>query len=546
MGAATPEEAAQAPFLWWKHGVIYQVYPRSFQDTNGDGVGDLQGVIDRLDYLVALGVDALWLCPVYRSPMRDFGYDVADHVSIDPLFGDLETFDRLVRAVHQRGLRLILDYIPNHCSDRHLWFYESRSNRTNPRRDFFIWRDPAPDGGPPNNWRSEFGGPAWTLDKLTGQYYYHAFLPSQPDFNWRNPHVQEALLIVLSFWLNRGVDGFRVDAIHHLFEAEDLADNPPNPAWRPGRPPAEALLRTQTVDRPEVHDAVAAMRRVTDRYEGDRVLIGEAYLPIERLMAYYGGALDGFHLPFNFHLMETPWTPKAIAALVEAYERQLPPGGWPNWVLGNHDRSRLASRIGPGQVKVAALLLMTLRGTPTIYQGEELGLADVPIPPDRVRDPWELNVPGLGLGRDPVRAPMPWSAADHAGFSTGEPWLPLSPDWREINAARQGDDPASVLSFYRRLLALRRRSPALTHGSYRTVAATEGVLAYERADAGERLLVVLNLTSAEQAFEAPPGEILLDSARAGVSVFGGGALSLRSGQGLILSLTARRRQSSSG
>jgi alpha-glucosidase len=527
---------ADEAFVWWKHGVIYQVYPRSFQDSNGDGVGDLEGVISRLDHLVALGVDAIWLCPFYRSPMRDFGYDVQDHVSIDPLFGDLTTFDRLVGAAHDRGLRVVVDYVPNHSSDQHLWFYESRSNRTNPRRDFYIWRDPGPDGGPPNNWRSEFGGPAWTLDPPTGQYYYHAFLPSQPDFNWRNPHVREALLIVLRFWLDRGVDGFRVDAIHHLFEAEDLTDNPPNPGWRPDDPPAQALLRSHTVDQPEVHEAVAAMRRVTDSYEGERVLIGEAYLPLDRLIAYYGGALDGFHLPFNFHLMSTPWRPDAIATLVEAYEAKLPQGGWPNWVLGNHDRSRLASRVGSGQVRVAATLLLTLRGTPTIYQGEELGMEDVTVPLDRIRDPWELNVPGLGLGRDPVRTPMLWSDAEHAGFSDAEPWLPLSPNWEDINADRQADDPGSMLSFYRKLLALRRRHPALHRGAYRTVAATQGVLAYERSHEDERLLIVLNMTSTGQPFDLPRGEILLDSAGDDAPAGGNVLGRLHPGQGLIVSL----------
>lgn len=530
------ESASEEAFVWWRHGVIYQVYPRSFQDSNADGVGDLEGLIRRLDYLVELGVEALWLCPIYRSPMEDFGYDVRDHVSIDPLFGDLATFDRLVRAAHARGLRLILDYIPNHCSDRHLWFQESRSSRTNPRRDFFIWRDPAPDGGPPNNWRAEFGGPAWTLDPRTGQYYYHAFLPSQPDFNWRNPHVREALLIVLRFWLNRGVDGFRVDAIHHLFESEALTDNPPNPDWRPERPPAEQLLRVHTIDQPEVHEAVAAMRRITDSYEGERVLIGEAYLPIDRLVAYYGGALDGFHLPFNFHLMATPWRPEAIAALVEAYEARLPAGGWPNWVLGNHDRSRLASRIGRGQVRVAAMLLLTLRGTPTLYQGEELGMEDVEVPPDRIQDPWERNVPGMGLGRDPVRTPMLWSDAEQAGFSEAEPWLPLSPDWRQINVARQTEDPGSTLSFYRNLLALRRRHPALHRGTYRTIVATEGVLAYERAHEQEVLWVLLNMTPTEQAFPCPDGAVLLDSAGAPRPATGTRPGILRPGQGLILAL----------
>lgn len=502
---------ADADTVWWKHGVIYQIYPRSFQDTNGDGVGDLEGVIARLDHLVALGVDALWLSPVFRSPMKDFGYDISDHADIDPLFGDLAAFDWLLRQAHAKRLKVILDFVPNHTSDKHAWFRESRASRSNPRRDWYIWRDPAPDGGPPNNWRSEFGGPAWTLDTVTGQYYYHAFLPAQPDLNWRNRDVARAMTNVLRSWLDHGVDGFRVDAIHHLFEAGSLADNPANSAWRPGMAPAEQLLRTHTVDQPEVHEAVAALRRVSDEYEGDRVLIGEAYLPLERLMAYYGGAGDGFHLPFNFHLMTTPWTPRDIARLVEDYEAQLPSHGWPNWVLGNHDRSRLASRVGPGQARVAAMLLLTLRGTPTLYQGEELGLTDVPIPPSQVRDPWEINVPGLGLGRDPARTPMPWSGEPFAGFSTAEPWLPLSPDWRDINAARQACDAGSMLAFYRRLIALRRTRRSLTHGSYRTHAVSEHVLAFERRQADERLLVALNLSGAPQPFDAPPGEPLFST-----------------------------------
>jgi alpha-glucosidase len=497
--------------LWWKRGVIYQIYPRSFQDTNGDGVGDLEGIIARLDYVAALGVDAIWLSPVFRSPMKDFGYDISDHTAIDPLFGDLAAFDWLLRQAHAKGLKVILDFVPNHTSDQHAWFCESRASRANPRRDWYIWRDPGPDGGPPNNWRSEFGGPAWTFDAATGQYYYHAFLSAQPDLNWRNPDVARAMTNILRSWLDRGVDGFRVDAIHHLFEAETLADNPANPDWREGMAPADQLLRAHTVDQPEVHDAIAALRRVSDEYEGERVLIGEAYLPLERLMAYYGGAGDGFHLPFNFHLMTTPWRPRDIARLVEAYEAQLPAHGWPNWVLGNHDRSRLASRVGPAQARVAAMLLLTLRGTPTLYQGDELGLTDVPIPADRVRDPLELNVPGLGLGRDPVRTPMPWSSDPYAGFSTAEPWLPLNGGWREMNAARQAGDAGSTLAFYRALIALRRARRSLTHGGYRTHAVSEHVLAFERQYADERLLVVLNFSDASQAYDAPPAQRLLST-----------------------------------
>jgi alpha-glucosidase len=291
--------------------------------------------------------------------MDDFGYDVSDHTAVDPLFGDMHDFRRLVADVHARGLKLILDFIPNHTSDQHPWFQESRASRTSAKRDWYIWRDSAPGGGPPNNWMSEFGGPAWAWDEATGQYYYHAFLGSQPDLNWRNPEVMEAMLDVLRFWLDEGVDGFRVDAIHFLHENESLADDPPNPDWHEGMPPTEKLLREHSLDQPEVHDAIALMRNLCDRYGGERVLIGEAYLPLDRLMAYYGGALDGFHLPFNFHLITTPWTPKAISTLVETYEAKLPDGGCPNWVLGNHDRQRLASRVGQDPARLDAMPQLT-------------------------------------------------------------------------------------------------------------------------------------------------------------------------------------------
>ncbi|WP_088342677.1 MULTISPECIES: alpha-amylase family glycosyl hydrolase [Rhodomicrobium] len=523
-------------FLWWKHGIVYQIYPRSFQDSNGDGVGDLGGIIDRLDYLEGLGIDAVWLSPFYRSPMADFGYDISDYRAIDPLFGDMPTFQHLLKELHARGIRLIVDYVPNHTSDQHPWFQESRASRGNARRDWYIWRDPAPDGGPPNNWRAEFGGSSWTWDEPTGQYYYHAFLASQPDLNWRNPEVVEAMLDVLRFWLDLGVDGFRVDAIHHLIERADLADNPVNPLWHEGMDPAAQLLRAHTVDQPEVHEAIAAMRRVADAYDGDRVLIGEAYLPLDRLMAYYGAAGDGFHLPFNFHLIRTPWTPTALASLIAAYEAGLPAHGWPNWVLGNHDRPRLASRLGMAQARVAAMLLLTLRGTPTLYQGDELGIADVPIPPDRVRDPWELNVPGLGLGRDPVRTPMLWSAAPNAGFSSGEPWLPLSENWRDIHAERQAAVPGSLLNLYRDLIALRRREPALWGGAYVPVASTDSLLIYERVAGDDRLLVILELSGRGGEANIPAGTVLLTTDGLASTPPVGGTVKIPPNHGLIVRL----------
>jgi alpha-glucosidase len=491
-------------YLWWQRGVVYQVYPRSFQDSNGDAVGDLPGIERRLDHLRWLGVDAVWISPIYPSPMKDFGYDVADYVGIHPLFGTLEDFDRLVREAHARGLKVILDFVPNHSSDQHPWFLESRSSRDNPRRDWYLWRDPAPDGGPPNNWLSNFGGPGWTLDEVTGQYYYHAFLPEQPDLNWRNPEVVDAMLGVLRFWLERGVDGFRVDVIWHMIKDEEFRDNPANPTWTPDANPFHEVLPIYTTDRPEVHGVIRRIRALFDEYE-ERVLIGEIYLPVERLVAYYGEDASGVHLPFNFQLILAPWDARHVEGLIDEYEAALPPGGWPNWVLGNHDNHRIASRVGAAQARVAAMLLLTLRGTPTLYYGDEIGMHDVDIPHDRVQDPFEKNVPGRGHGRDPERTPMQWDASPGAGFSEVDPWLPLPDDYAEVNVEAQRDDPHSMLSFYRRLLALRRGSPALEVGSFQTVAAHGDVLVYLRRgrEGEDSFLVALNLGGNPHDVNAP-------------------------------------------
>jgi alpha-glucosidase len=486
------------PRRWWQHGVIYQIYPRSFADSNGDGIGDLPGIIQRLDYLQWLGVDAMWLSPIYPSPMVDFGYDVSDYTNIHPIFGTLDDLDRLLDAAHRRGLRVILDFVPNHTSDQHPWFLESRSSRGNPKRDWYIWRDPGPDGGPPNNWLSTFGGSAWEWDAKTQQYYYHAYLTAQPDLNWRHPEVQEAMHDVMRFWLNRGVDGFRIDVIWHMVKDDQFRCNPPNPDYRPGEWPYRQLLATYTTDRPEVHDIIAGMRRVMDAYD-DRMMVGEIYLPIERLVTYYGTGGSGVHLPFNFHLIELPWHAPTIASMIDAYEAALPLTGWPNWVLSNHDKPRIATRIGHAQARVAAMLLLSLRGTPTLYYGDEVGMANVVIAPDLVQDPWEKNEPGQGLGRDPARTPMQWDGTSNAGFTRGTPWLPVANDYAVKNVANERENPTSMLTLYRRLIALRRREAALSVGRYRGIQADGEVISYVREEGERRFLVVLNLLSRPQS-----------------------------------------------
>ena len=540
MEMTVPEDAGrtadEAP--WWRRGVVYQVYPRSFSDSDGDGVGDLPGIAAKLGHLRALGVDAVWISPFYPSPMRDFGYDVTDHREVDPLFGTLEDFDRLLARAHALGIRVILDYVPNHTSDLHPWFAESRASRESPRRDWYVWRDPAPGGGPPNNWLSTFGGSAWTLDAATGQYYLHTYLREQPDLNWRNPAVEAEMLEVMRFWLDRGVDGLRVDAVQNVIKDDRFRDNPPNPAFRPGDDPFTRLLRVHSGDRPEVHGVIAKMRRVVEAYAGDRVLIGEIYNTVERLVAYYGEDGRGCHFPYNFQLIVLPWKAREIDAAIRRYESLLPPGAWPSWVLGNHDRPRIASRVGRAQARVAAVLLLTLRGTPTIYYGDEIGMTDVPIPPDQVRDPFELNVPGMGLGRDPERTPMQWSAAPGAGFTTGAPWLPLADDYRETNVETQRCDPGSMLALHQRLLALRRAAPALAIGACAPVAAEGDMLAYVREHTGSRFLVALNLgpSPASLAFDGA-GEVVLSTHLDARDALVRGRVALRGDEGVVVRLS---------
>ncbi|NJD27215.1 MAG: alpha-amylase [Chloroflexi bacterium] len=488
---------------WWRHGVIYQIYPRSFQDSNGDGIGALAGVTRRLDHLNdgtprSLGVDAIWISPFYPSPQFDFGYDVADYTGVAPEYGTLADFDELIREAHRRGIRVIVDFVPNHTSHRHRWFVESRAGRDSPKRDWYVWRDPGPGGGPPNNWQSTFSrvGSAWTFDPVSEQYYLHSFLPQQPDLEWWNPAVRAAMNDVLRFWLDRGVDGFRIDVAHKMAKDPDLGDNP-HDLGVPG-----ARRRDEDWE-PEIHEIIREFRRTIDGYE-DRMAVGEVFiLDPRRMVRYYGEALDELHLAFNFSFLRQPWNARAFREAVELYEDVLPEGAWPDYTLSNHDNPRARSRYDPGdgdpargqnRARVAMLMLLTLRGTPFLYQGEEIGQADGEVPPERVVDV---------AGRDPERTPMQWAPGPGAGFTSGEPWLPIGREADEVNVALQQDDPGSMLSFTRRAIWYRKASAALRWGSYRPIEAGAGVFAFARtAEAeGERLVVVLEFEGRDRRLD---------------------------------------------
>jgi alpha-glucosidase len=526
------------PLPWWRTGVLYQIYPRSFCDTNGDGVGDLDGITERLDHVVELGADAIWLSPIQRSPQVDFGYDVSDHQDVDPRFGDLAAFDRLLAAAHARGLRVLLDYVINHTSDQHPWFLASRSSRTDPKRGWYVWRDPAPDGGPPNNWQSVFGGPAWTLDATTGQYYLHSFHPAQPDLDWRQPGVETAMLGVLRFWLDRGVDGFRVDAPEYVGKDPALPDLPRRAKHEPHRRgvlrPYDALDHLHDKDHPFVHTVLRRVRAVVDAYPGCTT-VGEVRISDRRRWAAYFGEgppscpepTNGLRLVFDFAPLKalgaggvahegapTPasFTAAALRRAVEATQAVLPPGAWPALALGNHDEPRLATRLGDDGARLAAVLLLTLPGTPCIYYGDELGMVDIDVPPHRRADPQGAIDPVMS--RDPCRSPMAWTAT--GGFSNAEvePWLPLGDNVGERSVERQRHDPGSMLALYRELAALRRRLPALHRGRYQTHEDSDDALyAYWRSHGDQRVLVALNLGSEPRTLPLPaPGRLLLATA----------------------------------
>ena len=465
-------------------------------------------------------MDALWIAPFYPSPMADFGYDVADYTDVDPLFGSLGDFDALLAAAHERGLRVLVDYVPNHTSDRHPWFAEARASRDNPRRDWYVWRDAKPDGSPPNNWISMFAGPAWEWDAATEQFYLHTFLSEQPDLNWRNPDTRAAMFDVARFWLDRGVDGFRIDVAPMVMKDPELRDNPPNPdpsEWSRLGAWAEQL-HLHDHAHADMHELYRDFRRLLESYPGDRVSIGELHHPdYDTWAKYYGERQDEIHVPFNFHMTYAPWTAEAVRAAVEGVQGVLPTGAWASWVLGNHDQPRFASphRAGREQAKVGMLLLLTLRGTPTIYYGEEIGMVDVPVAAADSRDPVERREPGRG--RDPERSPMQWDASPNAGFTAPDatPWLPLAPDADRVNVAGQAEDPDSILTLTRRLIALRREHPVLHLGDFEPFGQTpDGTFAFRRVSADGRLTVALNLTGEPRSVPgAGPGRVLIGTHR---------------------------------
>jgi alpha-glucosidase len=503
---------------WWKTAVVYQIYPRSFQDTTGSGTGDLNGITQRLGYLSdTLGVDAIWIAPFYTSPMADFGYDVADYCDVDPTFGTLDDFDRLLAEAHRRRLKVIIDWVPNHTSDQHRWFVASRSALTDPKRDWYVWRGPRLDGSLPNNWQSMFGGPAWTLDETTGQYYLHSFLAEQPDLNWRNREVQAAMFDTLRFWLDRGVDGFRIDVAHFIMKNPDLTDNPLAPPPRGGADfrsfgGYDEWDHIHDKGHTDIHAVFRDLRRVLDEYQGDRFSIGEIHIfDWDEWASYYGDG-DELHMPFNFSLVWAHWTAAAIRCRVEALQTAVPANGWPNYVLGNHDEQRLATRYGPQNAAAAAVLLLTLGGQPTIYYGDEIGLRETEVPPERAQDPWQFRVPGMS--RDGCRTPMPWTATPGHGFSVpvAEPWLPFGGDAPRRNVENQLGDPSSMLNLYRQLLRIRGARSSLQTGSIEFIDdVPDGVLGFIRADGAERTVVLINFTDETRDTPVPDGSTLLFS-----------------------------------
>jgi alpha-glucosidase len=499
---------------WWREGVLYQLYPRSFADSNGDGVGDLQGIVDKLDYLEWLGIDGIWLNPTMPSPNADWGYDVADYLGVHPELGTLEDLDALVADAARRDIRVLLDLVPNHTSDRHPWFGEARSSRESARRDWYVWADRQPDGSPPNDWTSVFDGPAWTLDERTGQYYLHNFLAEQPDLNWWSDAVRDAFDDILRFWFAHGVAGFRIDVAHLIVKDRDLRDR-----W----------------SQPAVHAVHRHWRALADREDPPRVLVGETHIrELEEMISFYGTGEDELHLAFNFPFVYAPFDAR-LARVVAETERLLPAASWPVWAGSNHDSGRFPTRWcddDDARTRLALMALLTLRGTPFLYYGDELGMAEVDVPRERLRDPVGVRRWPRDPGRDRMRTPMQWSAADGAGFTEPgvEPWLPLG-DHGTRNVESQRNDPGSILSFTRELIALRRRLSELQTGTYAQLTAPEDVWAWRR---GEGITVALNLSGRETRVQGVGGTVAASSPRGREDEPVRAEISLRSWEGVVI------------
>lgn len=528
---------------WFHNRVIYQIYPRSFSDASGDGVGDLQGIIQKMGYLNgetdSLGVNAIWLSPFYPSPMIDFGYDITDHCGVDPLFGTIDDFKELLAEAHRRDIKVMVDLIPNHTSTQHPWFLEAQANKISPKRQWYTWHDPKSDGSLPNNWLSAFGGSAWELDEASGQYYLHSFLKQQADLNWDNPEVREAIKDIMRFWLDLGVDGFRVDAVSYISKDPELHDDLVNPAYKPdsGEDPYRALLGSHSRHGKQLFPYLQELCEVVKSYP-DRFMVFEAYPDsLEDADRYY----DAFYqhvdplvsAPFNFEAIAAPWDAAVFQKFITSFQKSLHANYTPVYSLGNHDRSRLASRLGRPAARTAALLLLTLPGMPMIYYGDELGMEDVPIAADKVSDPFEKSHPGIGLGRDPERTPLQWSAEAHAGFSTVGPWLPVAADYAEFNIASEMTTDDSFLKLYRQLLGLRKDSAALRHGSYHLLDTRDGVFGYRRQAESETLEIYLNFTNEPKTVSVNDRQVRF-STHGTVAVQTDGGYMLRPYEGIIV------------
>jgi len=520
-------------FLWWRDGVVYQIYPRSFKDTTGSGIGDLNGIREKLGYLSDLGIDAIWLSPINPSPDVDFGYDVSDYRDVDPKFGTMQDFDDLVQEAGKLGIRIILDLVLNHSSDQHPWFLESKKSRDNPFRDYYIWHDPASKGGPPNNWRAVFGGRGWEWDETTGQYYYHMFYKEQPDVNWRNPKVRAEMLDVFRFWLDRGVKGFRLDVFNVYFKDDRFRSNPTKLL---GRRPFDKQIHKYDFNRPELMGVLRDIRETLDRYD-EAYAIGETFLCSPKESAAYCG--DGL-LPacFNFEILEARRDPRVLQRKMIEWEDALGTDKWPVHVLNNHDNRRYATRFGRGEddarMKMAAAMLLTLRGTPFLYYGEEIGMRDIRVRRKDILDPIGKRYWPVFKGRDGCRAPMQWKNARNAGFSGNDPWLPVHPNYPSRNVQALAGDPESLLNTYKKMLALRKKYQPLIGGDLTFLeSGNSNVMAYLRAWEDERMIVALNFSGSEQSVRALKGSVIFSTSReAGRNQ--GGITTLKGDEALIL------------